>query len=116
MAYTKQEKEKIFQKAIKAAKDKELIFLQDTFAFLPISSQTFYNWGFDKVDELKEVIENNKIAIKIKLRRKMYVSNNATLIIALYKLVANDREREILADNKTIKLEDMPEIKINLKE
>ena len=71
--------------------------------------------SFENID-LKEIIEDNKIAIKVHLRRKMELSDNATLIIALYKLVANEEEREILADNRTIKLEDMPEIKISVKE
>ena len=116
MAHTKKEKEAILKKAIKVAEDKQLLYLSEVFAFLPISYQTFYNWKFDKVEELKEVLDDNKINIRQKLRTKMLISDNATLIIALYKLVCTDEERRILADNKTIKIEDMPDIKIHIKE
>ena len=53
---------------------------------------------YNKNNELKEVLENNRIATKVKLRNKWEDSNNATLNIALYKLLANDEERRILAD------------------
>ena len=116
MAHTKQEKEKILQKAIKVAKDKKLFFMHYVTAYLPISNSTFYEWKFDKSEELKDILEENTILKKTKMLTKWEDTNNATLQIALFKLLATDEEREILADNRTIKLEDMPEIKINLKE
>ena len=116
MAYSTQEKNAILKKAIKAAKDNKLLYLGDVQAFIPINLKTFYDWKFQESKELKEALEENKINTKIKLRKKMAESDNATLIIALYKLVANDEERKILADNKTIKLEDMPDISIRIKE
>ncbi len=116
MAHTKKEKEAILKKAIKVAGEKQLLYIEEVCAYLPINKKTFYEWKQHESNELKETLENNKIEIKTKLRHKMIISDNATLIIALYKLVCNEEERKILADNKTIKIEDMPDICINIKE
>lgn len=116
MAYTKKEKEAILKKAIKAAKDKKLFFMHYVVAYLPISSRTFYEWKFQESQELKDILEENAILKKAQLLNKWSNSDNATLQIALFKLLATDNEREILADNRIIKLEDMPDIKISIKE
>ena len=116
MAHTKKEKEAILKKEIKVASEKKLLYIEEVCAYLPINKKTFYEWKQHESNELKETLENNKIEIKTKLRHKMIISDNATLIIALYKLVCNEEERKILADNKTIKIEDMPDICINIKE
>ncbi len=116
MAHTEQEKEKILQKAIKVAKDKKLFFMHYVSAYLPISSKTFYVWKCHESQELKDILEENTILKKTKMLTKWEDTNNATLQIALFKLLATEEEREILADNRTIKLEDMPEIKISVKE
>ena len=116
MAYTKKEKEAILKKAIKVAKDKKLCFMHYVAAYLPISNGTFYKWKCNEMEELKDVLEENAILKKTKLLGQWEESTNATLQIALFKLLANDEERKILADNKTIKIEDMPDIKISIKE
>lgn len=115
MAHTKKEKEVILKKAIKVAKDNNLIFIDDVSAFLPVTSRTFYDWRFHKSQELKEILDDNKVIVKVNLRKKWETLDNPTLNIALYKLVANEEERKILADNQTIKLEDMPDIVIKVK-
>ena len=113
--YTKAEKEKILQKSIKVAKDKGLFFASDVCVFLPITEKTFYDWEFHKCEKLKETLSENKVNVKVKLRKNWESSTSATLQIALYKLVATEEERKILADNQTIKVEDMPEIKIGIR-
>ena len=94
MAYKKEE---LLKKAIKAAKEKELFFVDDVISFLPCSSSTFYNHKLEKSEELKEIIEQNKINVKVELRNKFRFSDNATLLMALYKLICTDKEREKLA-------------------
>ena len=51
----------------------------------------------------KEIIENNKINQKRQLRKKWFDNDNATLQLALYKLIATNDERERLntSYNKT---------------
>lgn len=105
---TQEEKDKLFEQALQIAKDKRLIFVEEVIAYLPISKPTFYEYypkdsnGFN---ELKRVINDNKIDIKQKLRKKWYESDNATLQMALYKLTAREEERKKLAmsyvDNTT---------------
>ena len=49
-----------------------------------------------KFEELKDILEKNAIIKKIQLLKKWEDSTNATLQIALYKLLANEEERKIL--------------------
>jgi len=105
---TQEEKDKLFEQALKIAKDKRLIFIDEIVAYLPISRETFYTYwplGSDNLDKIKRVINDNKIEIKQGLREKWYESDNATLQMALYKLTAREEERKKLAmsyvDNTT---------------
>lgn len=113
MSHTKKQKQQILTKAIAQAKKHNLIFLSDVIAYTSISRQTFYTWEFDKSDKLKEVLEDNKINIKVELRKKWSLSDNATLNIALYKLVANNEERKALADRQQIEHSGSLEQKVN---
>jgi len=103
MAYSKAQKQQILTKAIAQAKKHNLYFISDVIAYLPISRQTFYDWEFDESDKLKEILQNNKIIVKVALRKKWQESDNATLNIALYKLVGSNKERRMLADRQEIK-------------
>lgn len=105
---TQEEKDKLFEQALKIVKDKRLIFIDEIVAYLPISRETFYTYwplGSDNLDKIKRVINDNKIEIKQGLREKWYESDNATLQMALYKLTAREEERKKLAmsyvDNTT---------------
>lgn len=105
---TQEEKDKLFEQALKIAKEKRLIFVEEVIAYLPISKPTFYDYypkDSNDFNELKRVINDNKIAIKQGLREKWYESDNATLQMALYKLTAREEERKKLAmsyvDNTT---------------
>jgi len=105
---TQEEKDKLFEQALKIAKEKRLIFVEEVIAYLPISKPTFYDYypkDSNDFNELKRVINDNKIDIKQGLREKWYESDNATLQMALYKLTAREEERKKLAmsyvDNTT---------------
>lgn len=96
MAYKTAELE---QKAIKAIEKEKLIFFDEIASYLPCSRATFYNHKLDKLDSIKDVLENNKAVIKSGLRNKWYESDNATVQIALMRLVCSDSERRKLAVN-----------------
>lgn len=105
---TQEEKDKLFEQALQIAKDKRLIFVEEVIAYLPISKPTFYDYypkDSNDFNELRRVINDNKIDIKQGLREKWYESDNATLQMALYKLTAREEERKKLAmsyvDNTT---------------
>lgn len=83
--------------AIQAIKDNNLVFIDEVPAYLPCSLKTFYNNKLHEVQELKEALEINKISLKNELREKWRKSDNPTLQMALYKLLATETERRQLA-------------------
>jgi len=94
MAY---DKKKIFEQAKTAIEENKLFFIDDVVAFLPIARSTFYDWQMDKSDELKGLLNDNKVKIKSSMRSKWYKSQNATLQMALMKLICTDTERKKLS-------------------
>lgn len=95
----KYDKKKLFKKAKKVAKEKELIFIEEIVSYLPMSKETFYKYypvGSDELDELKTIIEDNAVEIKSGLRKKWRESENPTLQIALYRLTSRPDEHKKL--------------------
>lgn len=76
--------------------DLNILFITDLVAFLPISRATFYNYGLDKLDILKEEIDNNRIRTKQALRAKWANSKSPALQIALYRMIATKEEKEAI--------------------
>ena len=92
MAYNNSE---LFEKAKKIAKSKKLIFVEEIVGWLPCSKPTFYDHfppESNEFNELKEILENNRIEMKSGMRTKWYKSDNATLQVALMKLISNEDE------------------------
>ena len=89
MAYNKQ---KIFEQAKEMIVKHKLFFIDDICAFLPISRATFYDWEFDKLDELKDLLNQNRTELKVSMRSKWYKSNAPALQMALMKLIATPEE------------------------
>lgn len=82
----------LMERALNVIEDEKLCFIEDVAASLGISKTTFYEHGLNEMDAIKSAIINNKIAKKKKLRNKWEDSDNATLNIALYRLLADDDE------------------------
>lgn len=93
------DKVKILEQAKEAIVKHKLFFIDDIVAYLPISRGTFYNWGFDKLDDLKELLTQNRVELKVSMRSKWYKSNSPALQMALMKLIASDEELRKLAMN-----------------
>lgn len=89
MAITKKEKLKMSLEAIEKNK---LVFIDDIIAYVPFTRATFYNAGLDKLDSIKDALNENKIKMKQGMKAKWYKSENATLQVALYKLIGSDEE------------------------
>ena len=94
MAYDKQ---KIFEQAKEMIVKHKLFFIDDICAFLPISRATFYDWEFDKLDELKDLLNQNRTELKVSMRSKWYKSNAPALQMALMKLIATPEELKKLS-------------------
>ena len=94
MAY---DRVKIFEQAKEVIIKHKLFFIDDICAFLPISRTTFYDWEFDKSDELKGLLETNRTTLKVSMRSKWYTSNAPALQMALMKLIATPEELKKLS-------------------
>ena len=95
---TKDEKRKeLIEKCLELIENHKITFIDELVAYLPISRSTFYNYGLDKIDTIKEALDKNKVLIKRILRSHwMKAGASATAQIALYKLLATPEERRIL--------------------
>ena len=94
MAYDKQ---KIFEQAKEVIVKHKLFFIEDIIAFLPIAKSTFYDWKMEQSDELKELLETNRVSLKVSMRSKWYTSNAPALQMALMKLIATPEELKKLS-------------------
>ena len=110
MAY---DRKKIFEKAKEQIISKRLIFVEEVVAFIGISKPTFYDFfpvDSNEFNELKELIETNKISLKTSMRKKWYDSDNPTLQMGLMKLIATPEEHKKLSQNYTDHTTDGKEI------
>lgn len=97
MAYSKEE---ILKEAIAAVESHSLYFIDDVVAFVACSRSTFYEYfpaDSDELDSLKELLNRNKISMKVKLRARLSEGEKAAEILALYKLIATEDERRALS-------------------
>ena len=95
--------DELFQNAMIAIVENELIFKADVWAHIGISHSTFYEHFSEFSEQLKQIEQallKNKIDLKVGLRKKWRDSENATLQLALYKLVSTKEERQALSMNQ----------------
>lgn len=95
----KTEYKKLVNDCLDLISDYKLLFVNDLIALLPFSKSTFYVYGLDKSDAIKDAIESNRTMIKQKLRAKWYESTTPTLQIALYKILATPEERKAMSSS-----------------
>tara|TARA_R110000851_G_C12971931_1_gene555383 strand:+ start:160 stop:558 length:399 start_codon:yes stop_codon:yes gene_type:complete len=96
-------KEKTLEDAKRLIKEKKLFFVEDIVALLPMSKTTFYDFfkvDSDELNTLKGLLEHNRVEIKSSMRSKWYKSENATLQVALMKIIATDEEAHRLSGTK----------------
>jgi hypothetical protein len=109
----------IYKKALEVTKKNKLFIIQDIIDLLPISKGTFYEWfpfGSDELDAIKDQIAEEKVKMKIALRRKMFEGERSTETLALYKLICTDEERQALSmtEVKITAGDDAPEFNLEL--
>lgn len=97
MAYDAKELEK---QAIAAIKKNKLIFLDEVICYLPCSARCFYGKELHKLPSILDLLNENKVEEKVKLRKKWRGTDNAALNLALYKLCSSDEEEAKLNPNK----------------
>jgi wyosine [tRNA(Phe)-imidazoG37] synthetase (radical SAM superfamily) len=92
MAY---DRVKIFEQAKEVTVGKKLFFIEDIVALLPCDKTTFYRFfetESNEYNELKELLETNRVELKVSMRSKWYKSNSPALQMALMKLLSNETE------------------------
>ena len=92
------------QKAIEVIKKNKLIFIEDVCAMIGIAKSTYYDHfkeNSDDSNELNTLLNENKISLKVSLRKKWFDSDNATTQMALYKLCSTPEEHKMLQQNYT---------------
>jgi len=92
------------QKAIEAIEKNKLLFIEDVCANLGCAKSTFYLHfpeGSNNSNDLKELIEKNKINIKVAIRKKWFERDSDTGLMALYKLCSTKEEHKKLNQNYT---------------
>lgn len=99
MAYNKK---KIFEQAKQAIEKNNLFFVCDVIAFLPCGHDTFYRFfpeGSEKSEALKALLDINKIRTKSGIRAKLYRSEKAGELLALYRMICTPEERQMINQN-----------------
>jgi hypothetical protein len=108
-------KEKIFEQAKTEIVKHNLIFIEDLVAFVPIGKTTFYEYfpiDSNEMNELKELIDSNKINLKVKMRNNWFESTAPALQMALMKLIATPDELKRLSVNYIDHTTEGKEIKV----
>ena len=95
---------KIFEQSKELIVKHKLFFIEDIISFLPITKPTFYDYfkvDSNEFNELKELLDKNKIEVKSSLRSKWYKSEAPALQLALMKIICTDEERKKLSMTHT---------------
>lgn len=96
MAY---DKNKIYEQAKEAIINNNLFFIEDIVAWLPCDKTTFYRFfevESNEYNTLKDLLEQNKIKTKSEIRTKLFKSNKAAELLALYRLICTKEEHQLL--------------------
>ena len=96
------DKDKIFEQAKEAIKKNNLFFIEDIVAFIPCNKDTFYRFfptESDEYDNLKGLLDENKVKTKSAIRAKLFKGEKAAELLALYRLICTNEERQMLNQN-----------------
>ena len=97
-------KDNLYSEAKEIAKNNSVYFIEDIVGLLPCSKTTFYEYfpvDSDELNDLKEILERNKIKTKAEIRGKLLRSEKAGELLALYKLIGTPEERKALSQSYT---------------
>ena len=100
------------EKASKLIPEKHIHFFCDLCVELNISSARGYQLGLDKIEILKNALEAEQIKLKRALRHKWYFTENPTLQIILYRLLATPEEHQAM--NQTNKYQHSMDGKVEI--
>lgn len=96
MAYNR---DKIYKQALEAAEANNLFWIEDIVAWLPCDKTTFYRFfptESNEYNNIKEILDQNKVKTKSEIRKKLFKSDKASELLALYRLIATEEEHKRL--------------------
>jgi hypothetical protein len=96
MAYNK---DKLYKQSLEAIEKNNLFFIEDVVAFIPCSKPTFYEHfpiDSNELNNIKTKLEDNKVKTKSAIRAKLFKSEKAAELLALYRLIATPEEHQKL--------------------
>lgn len=97
MAYKKAD---MIKQSLEAIEKNSLVFVEEIISFVPFSKRTFYDHKLHECDDITNSLQNQKVSVKAKLRKQWVDSKAPALQIALYKLLATEKEYERLIQQK----------------
>ena len=119
------DRKKIFEQAKEVIEKHKLFFVEDIVSFLPISKPTFYDFfktDSNEFNDIKDLLEKNRVEVKSAMRSKWFKSENPTLQVSLMKLICTDDERKKLSMTHSVVEDVTPQapkkiiIKVNRRE
>ena len=81
---------------LNAIKENNCTTFSEGCMFVSFSRATAYNYGLDKVDDIKDAIDSNKIRTKHKMKRNWVNSDSAVLQLAAFRLMSDSEEHQKL--------------------
>jgi hypothetical protein len=88
------------QELLNVIKEYNIFFIEEIFAYTSVISRGhFYELNLNKSDTLLKAMTDNKTKTKKSMQNKWYKSDNATLQVALMKLICDDDERQKLSQS-----------------
>lgn len=92
---------KLKEMALEVIPKHNLIFINEVCCYLPCTMSTFYLNKMNEDVDIIEALANNRVKIKIKIRKRWEDSENVTAEIMLYKLTADEEELRRLSVTKS---------------
>src|SRR5690554_4791863 len=112
---TLNKKSKKYEKELlKVIKEKKIAFFDHCFGFTSFSRATAYNHSLDKLDSIKDAINQNRVTAKNYMLNKWIASDNATLQISAMRLLSDAEEHKKLNQSYTDHTTNGKDIKINI--
>jgi len=97
-------KKEAHEKAIVACikKHRDIVFIADIFDhYYDLRISQFYNLRLEESEEIREAINANRASVKHSMRTKWIQSDNPTLQITAFRLIADEDETRRL-NNRTV--------------
>jgi hypothetical protein len=93
-------KDEVLQTALSAIEEHNCTKLAEVLLYLPISENLLYEWEPEILGKIHAKINEQKVKIKAKMKKRWFDSDNPALAIAAMKLIADDEEIDALSTSK----------------